>query len=64
MEILKRYKEPNAKWETTTLKDTIKRTEDNGYWKKGTVENMLKENNIVFTPFVEYKKGQITCLQT
>ena len=38
-----------------TLEEIIDRTENNGYWKTGTVEQMLKDGLEVQTPFSIYK---------
>lgn len=42
MKILKRYKGEDI-WEETTDEECIKRTEDTGYWKTGTVLDMLEK---------------------
>lgn len=54
MQILKRYVD-ETEWRETTLEECIEHTEGNGYWKQGTVLEMLKDNQTVFTPFAEYK---------
>ena len=61
MKLLRRYKEPNAKWQETTIEECIEHTEGNEYWKIGAVKKMLKKGLIVFTPFAEYKikKGEL-----
>ena len=59
MIIEKRFKEPNAVWKIEDERDCIDRTEGGGYWKEGTVLEMLEKNMIVFTPFAEYRKKLI-----
>ena len=46
-----------GKVDFTTLEDCIEHTEGRGYWKPGTVENMLEEGNGIFTPFYIYNKA-------
>lgn len=55
MKILKKYREPNEKWEETTIGECLEHTENSGYWKPGTVLERLKSGQRVFTPFAEYK---------
>lgn len=56
MKILKMYVgEPNF-WEETTLEETLHFTEERGYWKKGTVKQMLEDGAVIRTPFAFYKK--------
>ena len=43
-----------------TLTDVIDKTEGCGYWKKGTVEEMLANGLDVCTPFAIYKAEQST----
>lgn len=38
-----------------TLAEVIEQTEDSGYWKKGTVKQMLVDGLEVWTPFATYK---------
>ena len=38
-----------------TLEEIIDKTENSGYWKPGTVEEMLKDGLDVQTPFAIYK---------
>jgi len=54
MKILKKYKDGKS-WEVVTLEETIEYTEGSGYWKQGTVKQMLKEGMTIFTPTAEYK---------
>tara|TARA_R100000700_G_C3152059_1_gene130439 strand:+ start:161 stop:355 length:195 start_codon:yes stop_codon:yes gene_type:complete len=54
MKILKKYKDEDT-WKVVTLEETIEYTEGSGYWKRGTVKEMLKEGMIIFTPTAEYK---------
>lgn len=56
MEIERKYKESGAKWENITLEDCIEHTECSGYWKEGSVISMLKQGQIVFTPFAFYRQ--------
>ena len=58
MEIIKRYKGSGELWHETTIKDCIEHTEGGGYWKNGTVKEMLKEGVVVYTPFCVYKKKE------
>jgi hypothetical protein len=55
MIIEKMYNETGAKWEITTIEECLEHTEGSGYWKKDSVLNMLKEGEIVFTPFGSYR---------
>jgi len=55
MVVLKQYKEPLAPWLEITLKECIQYTEGSEYWKPGTVEEMLKNGQTVFTPSALYK---------
>ena len=57
MKILKKYKEPGATWQETTIKECLEHTENSGYWEKGSVIKLLKSGQVIFTPFAEYKKG-------
>lgn len=41
-----------------TLSEIIDKTENMGYWKEGTVEQMLKDGLEVQTPFAIYKTRQ------
>ena len=58
MIILKCYKDRDEEWFIVSLSDCIEHTEKDGYWKPDTVEQMLKDGNVVFTPFAEYKLGE------
>ena len=55
MNIYRRFRELNAMWELTTLKECKEHTEGSGYYKPGTVENTLKSDGLVFTPFCDWK---------
>jgi hypothetical protein len=64
MKILKQYRDDPARleaagepvgWFETTEEECIKRTEEQGYWKKGSVLSILAEGNQVHTPFAIYK---------
>ena len=55
MKILKKYKEADSDWFETTISECIKHTEDCGYYKPGTVLNLLESGNIVATAFTYYK---------
>jgi hypothetical protein len=44
-------------WLEITLAECIKKTEGYGFWKKGTVEQMLEDGITVHTPWALYKKG-------
>jgi hypothetical protein len=56
MIIEKMYNEKGANWEITTKEECLEHTEGSGYWKKDTVLNMLKNGDIVFTPFASYRQ--------
>ena len=56
MIILQQLKEPNAPWVEITQEECLELTEGCGYWKKGTVLNMLEEGHTVFTAFSLFKK--------
>ncbi len=56
MKILKMYVDETNLWEETTLEDTIHYTEERGYYKKGTVKQMLEDGAVIRTPFAFYKK--------
>ena len=58
MKILKMYVDETNLWEETTLEDTIHYTEERGYYKKGTVVQMLEDGAVIRTPFAFYKKEQ------
>ena len=55
MKIYKRYKDPDEVWLETSVKECLEHTEGSGFWKPGTVLDMLKQGQTVFTPFAEYK---------
>ena len=55
MKLLRRYKEPNSQWQETTMSECIEHTEGRGYWKEGTVKQLLEDEQIVWTPFATYK---------
>lgn len=52
------YVDETNLWEETTLEDTIHYTEERGYYKKGTVKQMLEDGAVIRTPFAFYKKEQ------
>ena len=56
MIILRKYNEPDAKWEQITLEEAIERLEGAGYWKKNTVKDMLEEGTQLWTPWAFFKK--------
>jgi len=60
MTIYKRYKARDAEWKLTTETECLGHTEGAGYWKKGTVLDMLKNGSTVVTPFVEYKADELS----
>lgn len=51
---LKQEGEPVG-WFETSKEECIRHTEDNGYYKKGTVIAMLEEGHIIYTPWADYK---------
>ena len=59
MKIYRRFRELNAMWELTTLKECVEHTEGSGYYKPDTVENTLKSDGLVFTPFCEWKTDKL-----
>ena len=42
-------------WFKTTLNDCLEHTEGAGFWREGTVEQMLREGHEVWNPFAHYK---------
>jgi len=52
----RRYLEPNKDWEPVSIEQVIKDTEDAGYWKKGTVKEMLDDGQIIFTSWAVYRR--------
>lgn len=56
MQIWKRYKENDGltKWEKTTPEDTIRHTEDAGYWKSDSVLVILSQGSVINTPWAQY----------
>ena len=54
MKYIKVSKADGSKKEVT-LAEVIDKTEGRGYWKKGTVEEMLANGFEVWTPFAIYK---------
>ena len=55
MRILKRYKDEGEEWKETTEDECVGHTEGNGYWKTGTVLDMLRQGLTVQTPWAEYR---------
>lgn len=55
MKIIKTSK-LDGKTTEVTLAEVIDKTENMGYWKPGTVEEMLEQGQEVFTPFATYRK--------
>ena len=55
MKVLKKFKEPNAKWEEVTLEKAIEDLEGGGAWKKNTVKDMLEDGQTLWTPWSHYK---------
>ena len=55
MKIIKTSK-LDGKTTEVTLDEVIDKTENMGYWKPGTVEEMLEQGQEVFTPFATYRK--------
>ena len=45
-------------WFETTEEECLQRTEVQGYWKPGTVLDILAEGGVVHTPFALYKGVQ------
>lgn len=56
MNIERKYKDPDEKWIKTNIENCLYYTEQAGYWKTGTVLDMLMNGQIVFTPFAIYRK--------
>jgi hypothetical protein len=65
MNIYKKWNESEEKlkaeglpigWFKTTKAECLRHTEENGYYKKGTVLKMLEEDVTVFTPFADYHR--------
>ena len=56
MIVLRKYKEPDAKWEQITLEEAIDKLEGSGYWKKNTVKDMLKDGQKLWSPYAFFKK--------
>jgi hypothetical protein len=54
LKIIKQYIDENT-WSPTTFEKAIELTEGCGYWKKNTVEQMLKKGMVVHTPFARFK---------
>lgn len=64
LRVYKRWKEAEAVlrargdevgWFRTTLGECIEHTEGTGYWKSGTVREMLEKGKKVWTPFAEWR---------
>ena len=58
MEYIKVSKSDGSKTKVT-LEEIIDKTEGNGYWKPGTVKEMLDNGLDVQTPFAIYKAKEI-----
>ena len=56
MIVLRKYKEPDAKWEQITLEEAIDKLEGAGYWKKNTVKDMLEDGQKLWSPYAFFKK--------
>lgn len=54
MKIIMTDKADGSKKEVT-LEETIDKTEGSGFWKKGTVKQMLEEGQTVWTAFAIYE---------
>jgi len=53
--VTKRYfDEPD--WNQTTIDEMLDHTEDSGYYKRGTVLNIIESGEKVQTPNAEWKK--------
>ena len=59
MKYIKTSKTDGSKMEVT-LDEVVDKTEGCGYWKKGTVKEMLANGLEVWTPFATYKAQQDT----
>ena len=57
MKVLKQFKGEDT-WTVISLEEAIEYTEGSGYWKKGTVKQMLKAGTQVHTPTAFYKADQ------
>jgi len=56
MIVLRKYKEPDAKWEQITLEEAIDKLEGAGYWEKNTVKDMLEDGQKLWSPYAFFKK--------
>ena len=56
---VERFDKQTEKVDIVALKDCIEHTEGRGYWKSGTVKNMLEDGNGIFTPFYIYSKVKV-----
>jgi hypothetical protein len=54
MTIIATNKEDGSRRETT-IEEAIERCEGGGYWKEGTVKEMLEQGLPVWTPFMTYQ---------
>lgn len=57
MKIQRKYKDPGEKWIKIDKVTCLKFTENAGYYKWGTVLNMITEGHTVSTPFATFKRG-------
>lgn len=55
MKILKAYKDDPDNWIPVSLDECLDKTEGSGFYKKGTVKDMLKEGHELRTPYAWYK---------
>ena len=51
------YKDNPNKWEEVSQKETIEKLK--GYWKKDRIIPMLKNGEVLWTPYTEYKAIEI-----
>lgn len=54
MKIIATYKGDGTRRETT-IEEAVAACEGGGYWKEGTVKEMLEQGMPVWTPFVTYQ---------
>lgn len=57
MNVYQKFLEPGAEIKKVTLERALELTEGDGYWKSGTVKEMLEKGQVVWTPFSEFAKS-------
>ena len=54
--VLRMYVDEPDVWKEITLENAIEYTEGRGYWKEGSVKEILEDGQTIRTPWAYYKK--------